>query len=124
MPKFHIHVYPVYGLLEYDIEAEDRKAAMLIAVNKAKETPIGQVQEADCAVVGFVPGGIEIKGGGEKIVWHNYRIRKCYTLHICKICSKSITDGHKYYDGGYGRRAHVTCVNPEENDERDKDQEV
>lgn len=44
------------------------------------------------------------------IDWAKYPIRKCYALHGCRICGKDITLYQNYYDGGYGRRAHVKCV--------------
>ena len=31
-------------------------------------------------------------------------------MHTCKICGSIIRFGERYYDGGYGRRAHVVCV--------------
>jgi len=39
-----------------------------------------------------------------------YRARLCNSLHFCEVCQKSITFGQSYHDGGYGRRAHTTCV--------------
>lgn len=39
-----------------------------------------------------------------------YPVRTCYTLHFCEICQRDITLGQQYYDGGYGRRAHVGCA--------------
>lgn len=40
-----------------------------------------------------------------------YPIRTCRTLHECYICRKDIVLGQMYFDGGYGRRAHVDCTN-------------
>ena len=37
-------------------------------------------------------------------------VRMCRTLHFCGLCEKDITAGERYHDGGYGMRAHVTCV--------------
>lgn len=45
-----------------------------------------------------------------KIDFFRYPIRTCQSLHCCDICGESITLGQKYYDGGYGRRAHVDCA--------------
>ena len=42
-----------------------------------------------------------------------YPIRTCYSLHHCEVCRKDITLGQRYFDGGYSRRAHVTCVTQE-----------
>jgi len=44
------------------------------------------------------------------IRWQLYQVRTCRSLHYCEICKRDITDGQKYYDGGYGRRAHMECV--------------
>lgn len=38
-------------------------------------------------------------------------IRTCRTMHACCACDKVIQDGQKYHDGGYGKRAHVECLN-------------
>jgi len=37
-------------------------------------------------------------------------VRICRTLHHCAICQTEIIIGQKYYDGGYGRRAHKNCL--------------
>ena len=42
-----------------------------------------------------------------------YPRRTCYSLHSCAICEEEITYGETYYDGGYGKRAHDECVNPQ-----------
>jgi hypothetical protein len=39
-----------------------------------------------------------------------YKIRTCNTLHRCMLCRAPILFGDQYYDGGYRRRAHKTCV--------------
>jgi len=39
-----------------------------------------------------------------------YPRRTCRTLHHCEVCKQQITDGQTYYDGGWNRRAHMTCV--------------
>jgi len=44
------------------------------------------------------------------IEWEKYKIRRCRTLHECRVCGDTIVDGEEYHDGGYGRRAHVECV--------------
>lgn len=46
----------------------------------------------------------------KKINYHKYKIRVCYSLHHCALCLKDIKCGEMYYDGGYSRRAHVSCV--------------
>jgi hypothetical protein len=42
--------------------------------------------------------------------WEKYKIRTCQSIHECALCGEQIDYGFKYYDGGYGRRAHVLCV--------------
>jgi len=37
-------------------------------------------------------------------------VRKCYTSHECCLCLNDISLHQLYYDGGYGKRAHITCV--------------
>jgi hypothetical protein len=44
------------------------------------------------------------------IDYSKYRLRKCNSLHVCVLCSKDITLGQMYHDGGYGKRAHFACV--------------
>ena len=44
------------------------------------------------------------------IDWQHYPIRTCRWLNGCVICRGDITCGQQYYDGGYSRRAHVSCV--------------
>jgi hypothetical protein len=51
---------------------------------------------------------------GEKRNWRKYRVRTCYTMHFCEICRNAISLGEIYFDGGYGRRAHVECVEKQE----------
>ncbi len=41
-----------------------------------------------------------------------YPLRVCKSLHTCEVCEESITLGEEYYDGGYGKRAHEECINP------------
>lgn len=43
-------------------------------------------------------------------LWERYPRRTCRTLHHCKLCDTHITLGEAYFDGGYGKRAHVECV--------------
>jgi hypothetical protein len=38
-----------------------------------------------------------------KIKWTKYPVRRCRTMHECKICNVLITDGDQYYDGGYDK---------------------
>jgi hypothetical protein len=40
----------------------------------------------------------------------NKTIRKCHTMHECCVCRLTIHLDDHYYDGGYGRRAHVNCL--------------
>ena len=56
----------------------------------------------------------EHNGGMDKrpIDFPKYPIRTCRSLLGCDPCGESITLGQAYYDGGYGRRAHVACVRP------------
>lgn len=42
--------------------------------------------------------------------WMKYPRRKCFSLYSCEVCKESILLGQFYYDGGFGRRAHETCV--------------
>jgi len=42
--------------------------------------------------------------------WRAYPVRQCRTMHTCRLCRRRIDDGGFYYDGGYGKRAHVGCV--------------
>ena len=37
-------------------------------------------------------------------------VRTCYTMHDCCLCPVIIVSGRKYHDGGYGKRAHIECV--------------
>ena len=46
------------------------------------------------------------------INWTKYKVRTCLSLHHCEICQHDIVVGQSYHDGGYGRRAHVECVDP------------
>lgn len=39
-----------------------------------------------------------------------YKLRTCQSMHFCEICTQKIEYGQKYYDGGYGRRAHDLCA--------------
>jgi hypothetical protein len=43
-----------------------------------------------------------------------YKVRTCKSLHFCAICKGRIEYGHKYYDGGYDKRAHDLCVEANE----------
>ena len=45
----------------------------------------------------------------KKIRWDKYRVRRCKWFHECNVCGLRIEGGHRYYDGGYGRRAHLGC---------------
>lgn len=44
-----------------------------------------------------------------ELSWHRYRVRRCRSLHHCEVCGRDIYGGERYYDGGYGRRAHEKC---------------
>jgi hypothetical protein len=46
--------------------------------------------------------------------FRKYTARRCMSLHFCEVCRKDIALGELYFDGGYGRRAHVECVENEE----------
>jgi hypothetical protein len=37
-------------------------------------------------------------------------LRTCKSLHECCLCDRPITYQDNYRDGGYGKRAHETCV--------------
>jgi len=39
-----------------------------------------------------------------------YPIRVCRWMNECCLCNLRISEGNRYYDGGYGRRAHVSCL--------------
>lgn len=43
-----------------------------------------------------------------------YKTRTCKSLHYCAICKGRIEYGQKYYDGGYGKRAHDLCADADE----------
>ena len=46
-----------------------------------------------------------------QIDFRRYVIRLCYSKWIvCRMCGRYIRAGDRYYDGGMGRRAHVSCV--------------
>jgi hypothetical protein len=34
-------------------------------------------------------------------------------MHSCLLCGRAIAVDERYFDGGYGRRAHVECVDDE-----------
>lgn len=44
------------------------------------------------------------------IDWTKYPSRVCQMMHHCRICRLDILLGDAYFDGGYGRRAHVSCA--------------
>ena len=37
-------------------------------------------------------------------------LRHCMTMHECCLCTETILAGQLYRDGGYGKRAHDSCV--------------
>lgn len=44
-----------------------------------------------------------------------YPLRTCRWqpgLSKCEVCESDIKTGERYFDGGYGRRAHESCVLP------------
>ena len=45
-----------------------------------------------------------------QLAWGRYPVRTCRSLHHCEICCLDIVLGEPYRDGGYSRRAHVTCT--------------
>ena len=53
-----------------------------------------------------------------KRTWTELPVRVCRTLHHCEICEKNINLGQVYRDGGYGRRAHETCVRKENSNKK------
>ena len=36
-----------------------------------------------------------------------YPVRVCRWVHECILCDIKIRTGDQYYDGGYGKRAHI-----------------
>ncbi len=46
----------------------------------------------------------------QRIRFVDYLMRTCKSLHFCELCHQDITFDQKYYDGGYGRRAHDLCA--------------
>jgi hypothetical protein len=44
------------------------------------------------------------------LMWYEYPVRVCRTMHECRLCWETIELGESYRDGGYGKRAHVGCV--------------
>lgn len=59
--------------------------------------------------------------GIEHKPWSEYPLRTCQSLHHCNLCSKDITYGQEYRDGGYGRRAHAFCVALDDEKKADQD---
>jgi hypothetical protein len=49
-------------------------------------------------------------GCKKNIDWQKYPRRHCVWLNTCRICKKDIISGQGYFDGGYGIRAHIKCV--------------
>lgn len=45
--------------------------------------------------------------------WIDRPLRTCRSLHHCAVCGKDITIGQRYFDGGYNKRAHESCVDVE-----------
>lgn len=45
-----------------------------------------------------------------QLPWERYPVRVCRSLHHCEVCGKSIVLGESYRDGGFSRRAHVSCL--------------
>jgi hypothetical protein len=56
----------------------------------------------------------------EKINWEKYRIRRCKSRYICKICGNLISKGEKYYNTGM-KQAHTSCVEFLDYDDSDID---
>jgi hypothetical protein len=56
----------------------------------------------------------------EKINWEKYRIRRCKSRYICKICGNLISKGEKYYNTGM-KQAHTLCVEFLDYDDSDID---
>lgn len=58
-------------------------------------------------------GGASVSRGitfRAKTRWIDRQIRTCRSLHHCEICKRDITVGQRYFDGGYSKRAHESCV--------------
>lgn len=45
-----------------------------------------------------------------RLPWLSYPLRTCRSLHHCEVCGRDILNGQKYFDGGYSRRAHESCI--------------
>jgi len=45
-----------------------------------------------------------------EVPWARYPVRVCRSMHSCELCPRTIRLGEQYFDGGYSRRAHVTCL--------------
>jgi hypothetical protein len=43
-------------------------------------------------------------------VWQAAPLRKCRSLQACCFCDEPITSGMRYYDRGFGKRAHQACI--------------
>lgn len=50
----------------------------------------------------------------KEVDYSKYKLRTCKTLHFCVICEGRIDYGQRYYDGGYGKRAHDLCADADE----------
>lgn len=48
------------------------------------------------------------------IDWLRYPVRRCLSMHLCRVCRHDIILGQEYYDGGHDRRAHILCAAQEE----------
>ncbi len=55
-----------------------------------------------------------------KINYKKFPTRICRVPHHCKICNLPIIKGQQFYDGLFGRRAHVNCVNIYEREDKVK----
>ena len=66
-------------------------------------------------------GATMVMATKKPINWQGYRIRKCMSLHTCAICGKDITYLQRYYDGGYGTRAHTTCADKQEGNDDEEE---
>ncbi len=47
------------------------------------------------------------------VTFSKYRLRMCRYMNECAVCKAAIVAGQEYFDGGYGRRAHIDCCDPD-----------
>ena len=59
------------------------------------------------------------RGPRKPLDYTRYKLRVCYSMHKCALCSTTIMLSQEYHDGGHGRRAHKGCAEAQK--ERDRD---